>query len=72
MKEEVVKEVQNLKKSDPKAIAAIVDHVEKKYQEARGASAADLKRAAKELKANWKMLEAETKRAMRARASRAK
>ena len=72
LKDEVIKEVKNLKRPDSKSIATIVDHVAGKYNPAHPASTKDLKRAAKELKANWKTLELETKRTIRQNISRTK
>lgn len=65
MKREVLKEAKRLEHASPKAFAAIVDRVAKTYQAAREVNAADLKRAANELKTNWKMAQRETKRAVR-------
>ncbi len=72
MKKEVAKEVKRLEKTDPKEFAAIVDRVAKTYQSVRSVDAADVKRAASELKANWKMLARETKRTVHKSVSRAK
>ena len=72
MKNEVIKETKRLEQDGPKIFAAIVDRVAKKYQAARSVDAADLKRAANELKANWEMVQRETKRAVRKNVSRAK
>lgn len=70
MKDEIIREARNLKRIDPKSIAAVVDQVAKKYEATRSASADDLKRATKELKANWKVLELETKRTIRKTAAK--
>lgn len=72
MKNEVVKEAKRLGKISPKTYAAIVDRVAKTYVSARSVDAADLKRAAKELKANWDMVQRETQRTVRKSVSRAK
>jgi len=72
MKNEVVKEAKRLENASPKAFAAVVDRVAKTYQGARSIKAEDVKRAANELKANWDMIQRETKRTVRKSASRAK
>ena len=72
MKKEVIKETKKLEKASPKAFAAIVDRVAKTYQDVRSVDVADVKRAANELKANWDMVQRETKRTARKSASRAK
>lgn len=72
MKKEVVKEAKRLEKTDPKEFAAIIDRVAKTYRSVRSVDAADVKRAASELKANWKMLARETKSTVRKGVSRAK
>lgn len=65
MKKEVIRETKRLQHVSPKAFGAIVDRVAKTYQVARSVKAADVKRAANELKANWDMLQHETKRTVR-------
>jgi len=72
MKKEVVKEAKHLEKTSPKAFAAIVDRVAKTYQVARSVDAAEVRRAAKELKANWDTVKSEAKRTVRKSVSRAK
>lgn len=72
MKKEVVQEAKRLEKVSPGEFAAIVDRVAKTYQVARKVNAADVKRAAKELKENWSVIQHETKRTVRKTASRAK
>ena len=72
MKEEVVKEVKHLEKANPKAFVAIVDRVAKTYAGARSINGEEVKRAAKELKANWDLVQKETKRAVRNGVSHAK
>lgn len=72
MKKEVIKEAKKLKQTGPKAFATIVDRVAKTYQGARSVDVAEVKRAAKELKANWDMIQRETKRTARKAVTRAK
>lgn len=72
MKKEVVEEAKNLKNTSPKAFATVVDRVAKTYQGIRSIDSIEVKRAAKELKANWDMIQRETKRTVRKSASRAK
>ncbi|MFA6414968.1 MAG: hypothetical protein WCV89_03235 [Candidatus Paceibacterota bacterium] len=72
MKNEVVREVKRLKKVSPREFAAIVDRVAKTYQVTRNIHAADMKRAAKELKENWDAVQRETARTVRKTASRTK
>lgn len=72
MKKEVIKEAKQLKNAGPKEFSKIVDRVAKTYSIARSVDSADLKRAAKELKANWDMVKRETKKTVRKSVSRAK
>jgi hypothetical protein len=72
MKKEVIKEAKRLEKTSPEAIAAVVDRVAKIYRGARSVNAADVQRAANELKANWGMVQRETKRTVRKSVSRVK
>lgn len=72
MKNEVIQEAKRLKKASPKAFAAAVDRVAKTYQNARSIKTADVKRAAKELKANWEMVQREAKRTATKSISQAK
>ncbi len=72
MKKEIIKETKRLKKASPKAFAVIVDRVSKTYQGARRVDALEVKRAAKELKANWEMVRREVERTARKSISRAK
>lgn len=72
MQKEVLKEAKNLKNVSPEKLAVIVDRVAKTYRGARSVKAADVKRAANELKANWEMVKRETKRTVRKTVSRAK
>ncbi|MHB8860603.1 MAG: hypothetical protein ACYC48_02610 [Minisyncoccota bacterium] len=72
MKKEVLKEAKRLENATPKAFAAMVDSVAKTYQSARSVDAADMKRAAKELKENWEMVQREAKRTARKSIARAK
>lgn len=59
LKKDVHTQVKNLKKIDAKSVATIVDKASKSYQTAKGASKTDVMMAAKELKANWKAIQAE-------------
>ena len=72
MKKEVLKEAKRLENATPKTFAAVVDSVAKTYQAARSVDAADVKRAANELKANWEMVQREAKRTVRKSVARAK
>ena len=65
MKKEVIKEAKLLEKTSPRAFATIVDRVAKTYAAARTVKADDVKRAAKELKENWDMVQRETKHTVR-------
>lgn len=56
LKKKAVAEVKMLKKATPKAFSAIVDKAAKAYAHV---DAAELKKAARELKANWKQVQAE-------------
>ncbi len=59
MKKEVIREVKSLEKVNPKDFARVVDTVASTYRGVRSVNAADLRRAANELKANWKMIQRE-------------
>ena len=72
MKKEIVREAKKLKSIDAQDFADIVDTVMSTYQGVRSIDPADLKRAANELKANWKMVQSELKNAGRKDISRAK
>lgn len=72
MKNEVVKEAKKLEKDSPKAFADIVDRVAKSYETVRSVDAKDLKRAVKELKANWNTVQREAKRTVKKSVSSAK
>jgi hypothetical protein len=72
MKKEVIREAKNLKKLDAQDFADIVDTVTTTYQGVKSINPADLKRAANELKANWKMVQQELKKEGRGDLSRAK
>jgi|CXWL01.1.fsa_nt_gi histone H1/5 len=63
MKSQVLKEAKKLKKLDQKAMASIVDSATKAYEGVRSVDKNDLKRAALELKKNWKEVERELGRA---------
>ena len=70
MKKEVMKEARGLEKISPKAFATIVDGVAKTYQNARSVNAADVRRAANELKKNLATIKLEMKRPASKRRSR--
>lgn len=72
MKKEVIREAKLLENASPKAVAVIVDRVAGVYQMARSVDAADIRSAAKELKANWEMVKREAKGTARKSISRAK
>ncbi|MDO8231858.1 MAG: hypothetical protein Q7T37_01475 [bacterium] len=72
MKNDVIKEAKHLEKTSPKAFAAIVDRVAETYRGARAVDVAEVKRAAKELKANWEIVQREAKRTVRKSVSRAR
>ena len=72
MKKEVMKEMQHLEKISEKDFAKVVDMVAATYSGVRSIKAADLKRAASELKSNWDMVQREMKRTGRKDVSRAK
>lgn len=72
MKKEVMHEVKLLQKVSPKEFAKIVDTVASTYRGVRSINAADLKRAATELKSNWDMVERETQKTARTSVSRVK
>lgn len=72
MKNEVIREAKILKKINPRDFAKVVDTVADTYHGVRSINAADLKRAANELKANWKMVEREIGTTGRKSATRAK
>lgn len=61
LKREAVKRAKSLKKIDARAIARAVDEAAEIYEGVRGVSAADLRAATRELKANWKKMHAELK-----------
>jgi len=72
MKNDVVTEAKRLGKTSPEAIAAIVDRVAKTYQGIRAIDREEVKRAAKELRANWDKVQGETKRSVKRGVSRTK
>ena len=59
LKKDVVKGVSSLKKIDAKAVARVVDDAAAAYQGARGVAKDDVRKAASELKKNWKLVERE-------------
>ena len=72
MKKEVVREAKRLNKIDSREFAKVVDTVANAYKGARSINAADLKRAANELKSNWKMVQSEIQKTSRKSVSHAK
>lgn len=72
MKKEVIKEAKHLEKISEKDFAKVVDMVAATYSDVRSIKAADLKRAASELKSNWDMIQRELERTGRKDVSRAK
>lgn len=72
MKKEVIAEAKRLKNESPRAFAMVVDRVAKTYQGARSVDVAEVKRAAKELKENWEIVQREMKRTVRKGISRAR
>ena len=72
MKREVIRETKRLRKIDAQDIARVVDTVANTYRGVRSVNAADLRRAANELKSNWKMVQREIQQASRKGVSRAK
>lgn len=65
MKKDVVAQTRHLEKATPQAFNSIVDSIAKTYAIARSVDTAELKRAAKELKANWDLIQGEAKRGAR-------
>ncbi|MEP7162172.1 MAG: hypothetical protein ABI747_00190 [Candidatus Moraniibacteriota bacterium] len=59
MKSEVVKKTKEIKKLDKKAIHAIIGEVSKAYTNVKSVNPAHLKKAVKELQANWQELHKE-------------
>lgn len=72
LKKEVIREAKRLRNATPKDFAKVVDTVAKTYLDARSVNAADVKRAAHELKSNWEMVQREARKTGRAGVSRAK
>jgi phage gp37-like protein len=72
MKKQVMSQAKKLKNVDAQDFAGIVDTVMSTYQGVKSINPADLKNAAKELKANWKMVQSELKNASQKDVSRAK
>jgi hypothetical protein len=62
MKTEVMRDAKNFKEDSAKGFAKIVDTVASTYKGARAINAADVKRAATELKDNWDAVQREMKR----------
>lgn len=59
MKKDVVREAKKIKNIDKAQLASIVDQAASAYESAKNVDKKDLIKAAKELKANWKLLAAE-------------
>ena len=72
MKREVIREAKRVKNIDAKDFAKVVDTVAGTYRGVRSINAADLKRAANELKTNWKMIQHEAGQETRQSVSGAK
>lgn len=72
MKKEVMREMKSLKTVNARDFAKIVDTVAGTYRGVRSINAADLKKAANELKANLKMVQQEISKTGRASLSRSK
>ncbi|HQT83180.1 MAG TPA: hypothetical protein PLW99_03460 [Candidatus Paceibacterota bacterium] len=72
MKKDVIRETKRLKAVSPKELAKVVDSVASTYYGVRSVTPADVKRAAKELKANLNMVRREVEKASRTDASRAR
>lgn len=72
MKNEVIREAKRLDEINPRDFARVVDTITDTYHGARSIDAADLKRAANELKSNWKMVRREIQQASRTNVSHAK
>ncbi len=72
MKKEVVREAKRLKELNAKDFAKIVDTAARTYRGVQSIDAADLKRAASELKSNWELVRGEVKRTGRKDVARAK
>jgi hypothetical protein len=62
MKKDVVREAKKLKNIDKAQLASIVDEAAAAYTSVKNVDKKDIVKAAKELKANWKMLAAELPR----------
>ncbi len=62
MKNEVVREAKRLKETTPQQFSKVVDSVAKSYSGVRKINATDVKRAARELKSNWAMVQKELMR----------
>lgn len=72
MKKEVIREAKLLKNINPRNFAKVVDTVVRTYDGVRSVNAADLKRAANELKSDLKMIQHEIQQTGRKNVSRAK
>jgi hypothetical protein len=72
LKEDVVYQAERVKNLNAESFGKIVDAVASTYEGVRSIDAADLKRAVRELKANWKTVQREIQQAGRAESSRAK
>ena len=61
LKKDAIREAKKLKVEGAKDFGKVVDQVSKTYREVRAINAADVKRAATELKANWDAVQREAK-----------
>ena len=61
LKKDAIREAKKLEVEGAKDFAKVVDRVSKTYREVRSIDAADVKRAATELKANWDKVQREAK-----------
>ncbi len=59
MKRDVVREAKKLQKLDDKVIHGVIDRVAGTYRAAQAIDPGEIRRAAGELKANWKKIQAE-------------
>ncbi|MFA7302858.1 MAG: hypothetical protein WC030_03890 [Candidatus Paceibacterota bacterium] len=72
MKKEAMRDAKSFKEDSEKGFAKIVDTVAKGYKGAKAINAADVQRAAMELKSNWDMIQREMKRSGKKTASKTK
>ena len=65
MKKEVIRETKKLKEDNPEVFAMVVDRVARAYRNIGGIDKTELQRAARELKANWKLVRQEATKTKR-------